>query len=279
MYKKKKRARLGITFLLFVLIIGAILVDSATRLVTEEYELEFSNLPAAFNGYRITQLSDLHCKEYGEDNADLVAAVKETNPQIIVITGDLIEYASQLWYVQKLIPRLVEIAPVYYVTGNHEWANDALPALFTELENLGVKVMRNRYEVITLGNDSIILAGVDDPNGPADQKSPEQLVSEIRAAEGDKFIVLISHRNDLIELYSSLDVDLILAGHAHGGLVRLPFTDGLVDASRKWFPSYTSGVYEVGDNTLLVSRGIGNGKAFLRFLNNPHIPVAILKTK
>ena len=102
------------------------------------------------------------------------------------------------------------------------------------------------------------LAGIDDPNGYADQKTPEELAAEVEAACPDAFWLLLAHRNNLFaERYSRLGADLVISGHGHGGIIRLPFTDGLISVERTLFPSYTAGFYEVESNDLFVSRGLG----------------------
>ena len=278
--KRKRRGFQGL--LLFLLFMGAmayLVYDSNTRIVTTEYELSYSHLPEAFENYRIVQLSDVHAAEFGGSAQPIVDAVQEAQPDLIAVTGDLIDADGQGDYVRELMQKLVAIAPVYYVTGNHEWASGSVKELFSILEECGVTVLRNSYRKITVDGESILLAGLEDPNGPADMKTPETLMSEIRAAEGeDAFVVLLAHRNDRIQQYSALGADLILCGHAHGGIIRLPFTDGLINTNREWFPSYTSGVYTENGTDFLVSRGVGNHTGVPRFLNNPHIPVAVLKT-
>jgi predicted MPP superfamily phosphohydrolase len=180
--------------------------------------------------------------------------------------------------VQPLVYKLVKIAPVYYVTGNHEWDAGWIKPLLDMLGEAGVTVLRNDYVRLSVGAASIILAGVDDPNGPADMKTPEALVAEIRAKEGDPFIVLLAHRNNYLDRFSALGINLVLCGHAHGGLIRIPFLGGLFGPSVEFFPKYTAGIYTQGDTTMLVSRGIGNGVPIPRFLNNPEVAVAVLKT-
>ena len=151
--------------------------------------LYFGNLPAAFDGYRLVQLSDVHAAVFGRDNSTLIGAVKDAKPDVIVITGDLINNdnasGDDMGIVTPLIRALVAIAPVYYVTGNHEWDSGRVRELLTMLGGSGVTALRNGYVRLTIGAASIVLAGVDDPNGPADMKTPEQLVSEIRDREGD----------------------------------------------------------------------------------------------
>ena len=264
--------------------LGVLLYDSNTRLVTSEYELYYDNLPSAFDGYRIVLLADLHGAEHGEDNERLVQRIREADPDIITIAGDLIDdyqpgntLDQQMEIVETLVSQLVEIAPVYFVTGNHEWATGMVHELFAMLEENGVIVLRNQYRTISIGGDSIVLAGVDDPNGPADMIRPAELVEQVRASENTDFIIMLSHRNNNLRLYSELGVDLVLSGHAHGGMVRLPFTDGLVGPHGELFPTYTSGVYTRGDTNMVVSRGLGNHFGWTRFLNNPQVVVVELR--
>lgn len=282
MKKKKKHRNTGLKILLILtLLISVLLIDSNTRIVTDEYPVYYNNLPASFDGYRIAQLSDVHSAQFGDGNSKLIEAVIQTHPNIIVITGDLITFSDSIedvrHIIEPLVQALVKIAPVYYVTGNHEWDSDNLRELLKILKQNGVEVLQNDYVHLTVGASSIVLAGVDDPNGPADMISPETLVSNIRAAEGNPFIVLLEHRNNLLKRYSDLSIDLVLCGHAHGGIIRLPFIGGLVGPSRDLFPNYTSGVYTKSGTSMLVSRGIGNATGVPRFLNNPEIPVVILR--
>jgi predicted MPP superfamily phosphohydrolase len=118
--------------------------------------------------------------------------------------------------------------------------------------------------------------GLDDPNGMADQKTVGELAAELRKKQGDGFILLLAHRNNKADAYAAAGIDLTLAGHAHGGLIRLPFTDGLIGPSREWLPTYTAGLYKLKYGQMVVSRGLGNGERTLRLLNRPHIPLVIL---
>jgi uncharacterized protein len=131
---------------------------------------------------------------------------------------------------------------------------------------------------VTLERDgqTVVLAGIDDPNGFADQKTLTQLMTEIHAELGDPYVILLAHRNDGA-LYESCGVDLTLCGHAHGGLVRLPFTDGLLDHDRTLFPTMTAGLYQLSYGQMVVSRGLGNSGASFRLFNRPHLPVVTLE--
>ena len=283
--KPKKRRRTFLIVLLLLVISAAILVfDSNTRIVTTEYELSYPNLPEQYDGFRIVQLSDLHSSEFGKDNTLLIEKVRDAKPDIIAVTGDIIDryqikkpVEKQLEVAEALVTALVPIAPVYYVTGNHEWDSGAIWPLLDMLEERGVHVLRNQYHRLETGGGSIIIAGAEDPNGPADGIKPADFVEKIFEDEGAGFIVMLTHRNNTLPLYSSLGVDLVLCGHAHGGIVRLPFTDGLVGPNFDLLPTYTNGVYTMETTNMVVSRGLGNHIGWPRFLNNPHIAAAVLK--
>ena len=286
---KKKPMGCLAKFIIILLIIFIpaliILIDSNTRLVTTEYKLQFNNLPAAFDGYRIVLIADLHGAEHGKDNERLVERIQSVNPDIITIAGDLVDKyqpgnpaEKQIDVAQKLVQKLVRIAPVYYVTGNHEWEPEIeRQKLFSLLEENGADVLRNQYRRLSFGSDAIILAGIEDPLGPADMIKPEDLIKRIREREDTGFIIALYHRNYGLEMLSALGVDLILSGHAHGGMVRLPFTDGLIGPRLEFLPTYTSGVYIKNNTKMVVTRGLGNHLGWTRFLNNPQVVVVELQ--
>lgn len=279
-YKKyNRRRRRGVLTAVLILLAAFALFfyDSNTRLVTEEFFVSKSKLPAAFDGYRIVQLSDLHGKTFGKNNADLVSAVSKAKPDIIVITGDLIENADSGEWARVLLKQLVDIVPVYFVTGNHEWASGGLVELMDVMDDCGVKVLSNEYSVIQRDDERLILAGVNDPNGFADQKSPKELFTEMRSIQGDAYSILLAHRNNKLDEYAAAGADLVLTGHGHGGIARLPFIGGLFDVDRSFPAKYDSGFYINGDTVQFVSRGLGNVWHIPRLFNNPQIAVIVLK--
>jgi len=180
--------------------------------VTTEQILYYENLPDAFDGYRIALLADLHGAEHGEDNKKLVEAVKAARPDIIAVVGDLIDryqaskpVERQLDIAETLVSQLMEIAPVYYVTGNHEWDSGMVRPLFQMLEEHGVDVLQNKYRRITIGDDSVILAGVDDPGGPADMIKPDEFIEGIFDSEKVDFLIVMYHRNYSLLRTASLE--------------------------------------------------------------------------
>ena len=199
---------------------------------------------------------------------------------MIALVGDLVHKKEQLAMVPPLAQGLAQIAPTYYVTGNHEWAK-VVRELEPMLEENGVTVLANRYVMLERGGSRLALLGAEDPNGYADQKTIVQLANEVRAQEGaHTYQLLLSHRNNLYEKYATAGVDLTLSGHAHGGFIRLPGTDGLLGHSPeglKIFPSYTAGLYPLKHGVLAVSRGLGNQPPTFRLFNRPDVPLVVLQ--
>ena len=278
-HTRRRTHRLG-KFLLFCVLCAVFFWWSNHSLQTERAVFTSPRLPAGFDGCTIVQLSDLHGAEFGEDNEELIRRVREAEPDYIFLTGDLLDRYRQTprSYAVSLGKSLAGIAPTYFVTGNHEWAFPDIRTLKRELRDAGVTVLSNEYVPLSRGGDRILLAGIDDPNGFADQKTPEELASELRGAEPDAFWMLLAHRNNYFEKeYSLLGADLVISGHGHGGLIRLPFTDGLVSVERSLFPAYTAGFYEANGGKVFVSRGLGNSGRTFRLFNRPEMVVLTLR--
>ena len=275
--RRVRRRRRWPWFLLLILFFFSIsLYRSNKTLSVERYTFADPALPSGLEGMRIVQLCDLHGSSFGEDNVDLITAVAAEDPDIIVLTGDLQDAPDETppEYTWQLGASLAAIAPTYFVTGNHEWALGEVPALKEGLEEAGVTVLSNDYVLLERGGDSLVLAGIDDPNGYADQKTPE----EIRQEQGeDAYWFLLAHRNHLFApVYSTLGAALVLSGHGHGGMIRLPFTDGLIGVDRTLFPSYTDGFYTVSGAKVFVSRGLGSSGGGFRLFNRPQVAVLTL---
>lgn len=233
--------------------------------------------PEGFAGTRIAVVSDLHGKEFGEDNQRLLDYVRDLDPDWIAVVGDLIHEAAQLDMVPAVARGLAAIAPTYYVTGNHEWAAGVVPELEEMLETYGVTVLSNEYVTLERGGDRIALLGAEDANGYADQPTVAQLAQEVRAREGEIYTILLSHRNNHYDQYAAAGIDLTLAGHAHGGLIRLPGTDGLIGPKRELWPDYTAGLYDLDYGQMVVSRGLGNQFPCFRLFNRPDVPLVVLE--
>lgn len=277
--KKSKHHGLTVLFVIIALI-ALLILDSRYRLVSTEYVLSYSNLPASFDGYRIVQLSDLHMKDFGEKLPELVS---KQEPDIIVLTGDFLNMrtqetvGSQTEKLRPILESLAKIAPCYFVSGNHEWASGEMSELTSLLGELNIKYLRNEFVLLEKGDESVVLAGVEDPNGPADMMKPDELTRIINENYPDKYKLLLAHRNDWMTKYPNLPVDTILCGHAHGGIVRLPFFGGAFGTEMDFFPKYDSGVFNEGNYDVVLSRGLGGYSIPPRFLNNPEVVTVILK--
>jgi len=251
------------------------LYDSNYVLDVEYFSVRLEGLPKEFDGFKIVHISDLHGAEFGENNADIIRILKRENPDIIAITGDIVDNNSDIPMLFNTAFVIAEVAPTYYVPGNHEYGTRRSSDIFRILERAGVIVLRNQSDTIKRGGDEIKIVGIDDPYGPSDMM-PMQDVIELVRRKSDSFILMLNHRYDRLDEYADLDVPFVLTGHAHGGLIRLPFTDGLIGPGRVLFPKHTNGIYREGNTTMLTSRGIGNASFSLRLFNRPHIPIITL---
>lgn len=278
--RPRRRSRRLLKLLVLLALCALFLWWSNHALQTQHFTYASPRLPEGFDGCVIVQLSDLHGAYFGEDNQELLSRVREAGPDYIFLTGDLLDQYRKTphSYAAALGGALADIAPTYFITGNHEWALPGVRELKRELEEAGVAVLSNEYVLLERSGDRVLLAGIDDPNGFADQKTPEELAQEVREAWGDGFWLLLAHRNNYFEKqYSLLGADLVISGHGHGGLIRLPFTDGLVSAERRLFPSYTAGFYTANGSDVFVSRGLGNSGPTLRLFNRPEVVVLTLE--
>ena len=284
MKKWSKKQWLCIIAICLVVISGWIVQDN-TKIELAEYNVISSKVPEPFVCFEIAQVSDLHNAEFGEENSDLLELLSEVEPHVIVLTGDLIDSRhTDIEIALDFAGKAVQIAPVYYVTGNHEARIPEYEQLKTGLVDLGVTVLENQKAQITRDGESITLMGIQDPSfhtdylfGDAESVS-RQAISSLQN-ESDGFTVLLSHRPELFYLYVDTGVDLVFSGHAHGGQFRLPFVGGLVAPNQGFFPKYDAGQFNEENTTMIVSRGVGNSIIPFRINNPPEIVVVELKNQ
>ncbi|MBR6654897.1 MAG: metallophosphoesterase [Oscillospiraceae bacterium] len=277
--RKKARRRAFAIIAAALLLVFYAFVYSNSVVVADEYRVSIKDLPAAFEGYRIAIVSDVHGNTFGEDNENLLAPLREQQPDMIAITGDICDRKFPSDAIPGLLAQLVEIAPVYYVTGNHEWAAKYVGTMMEYCEEFGITPLRNEYVLLQEGEDHLILAGIDDKNAYADQKTPDQLMEEIVAEQGDEPTILLSHRPDLIRDFWVMGYDLVLAGHIHGGIVQIPKVGGLVAPSRRLWPEFSKGLYTAPNgSSLVISAGLAGIHIKQPRLFNPlHVPIVILE--
>jgi len=273
----KKRKALLITAIILIFLLGALMLDSSCRIVTTEYTVSSETLPESFEGFTVLQLSDIHGRRFGKDNGRLLKIVEKAKPDIIAITGDLADKETEMGVIDSLLEALTGIADVYYVSGNHEWGFGRIEELKELFDKHGVTYLANDYTLLERSGESIVLAGVEDPNAYFDMPRPDDVVERIDSEQGDCYRILLGHRNYWAEKYPRLSVDLIFCGHAHGGLVRIPGVGGLFGTGFDLFPENVDGAKECGRYTVIVSRGIGNSVPVPRLFNNPEVIVARLE--
>jgi uncharacterized protein len=282
MIKRKKRRIVLLLAVAIVVGISFYFFWENNNIKISESDYSNSKIPAAFDGFTIAQISDLHNKTFGKDQKCILSKLKSTHPDIIVITGDIIDRRKfDLDAAIAFVKGAVKIAPVYYVTGNHEAWSKNFGVTKTWLIESGAIFMDDTAVSLTKGQSSIKLMGVSDPDfltttysqGNDVTKMTKQLA---KWSDEKGFKILLSHRPELFDLYVANHMDLIFAGHAHGGQIRLPFIGALVAPDQGWFPKYASGRYTKGSSTMYVSRGLGNSLMPVRINNRPEIVVVRL---
>lgn len=273
---RKKKKRWIVIFLALIFLLFLCYFQNNSIAITETV-ISSRKISSSMNGYKIVQLSDLHSKNFGENQSILVRKVNKLKPDLIVFTGDLVDSKKYNETISmRLMEKLVKIAPTYFVTGNHEWWSGNFRSLERKLNDIGVHVMRNTADVITMGSSKAYIVGIDDPAQGID--SYEALTRSIKGLKEESFKILLAHRPEMFSLYAENKFDLVFSGHAHGGQVRIPFIGGLIAPNQGWFPKYTAGKYISDNTTMIVNRGLGNSVIPLRIFNRPEIVAVTLKS-
>lgn len=255
-------------------------------------KLTFSSkrLPNAFDGCRILQISDLHNNFYGKGQKRLIKITKYLKPEYIFITGDMIDqYHNGMDKACEYIKGISKIAPIYYVTGNHEWVIGKMRNDFLGfLKEQGVTILRDEILTLQREDSTIQLLGMDDPykrftkHGWDNEKyySMEFLrcFFNLNKKRSDAFTVLLSHRPEFINYYSRAKVDLVFSGHAHGGQFRLPFIGGILSPHQGFFPKYAEGMIYRDKTCMVVSRGLGDSAFPIRLGNPPEMILLTMRT-
>ncbi len=279
---KRHKIILFIVAVLF-LICTVWIIWGNTALELNTYIIESERIPKSFEGYRIAHVSDLHNDELGKGNENLIEMLKDSAPDIIVITGDIVDsYRTDIDVALQFAQEAVKIAPCYYVTGNHEARISEYGRLKNGFSDIGVEILEDEGVALEKSGELITLLGVNDPSFAGDNfLGIDESVMKNKLKQLDKegrYTILLSHRPELFEVYVENDVDLVFSGHAHGGQFRLPFADGLYAPDQGLLPKYDSGLYTDKNTNMLVSRGIGNSLFPFRFNNRPEVILVELKS-
>ncbi len=266
---------------LFILsILVSFLVWQNNDIVITRYNYINNKLPEDLNGLKIVHISDLHNKNF---HGKLTRKIKRINPDIIFITGDLIDRRkTNVAMAVKFVKEIVTIAPVYYVSGNHEQLSGNYKELKKELNNLHVITMDNFYTKINYRGSEIGLLGIADPAINQNEKTypienntthMRNTLHELTHYIKTDFNILLSHRPEHFEIYKEFNIDLVFSGHAHGGQIRIPFLKGILSPNQGFFPKYSEGMHREGVTSMVVSRGLGNSLFPFRIFNRPELIV------
>ena len=254
-----------------------------TSLTANNIIISSNRIPVAFSGFRVAQVSDLHNAEFGKGNEKLLELLSESEPDIIVITGDLVDAGhTDMEAALHFAEGAVHIAPVYYVAGNHEASLSQYDELKTKLKTIGVTVLEDEAVQLKHDKEAISLIGLSDPDftikGDIFGEVPAMVRTKLSSLVDDEnsYTILLSHRPELFESYVRCNIDLVLSGHAHGGQFRLPFIGGLIAPNQGLFPKYDAGLYTSDSTNMIVSRGLGNSIIPIRFNNRPEVIIAEL---
>lgn len=272
----KKRVKLVIGIVVLLLFCGLYLYYENTALTTTSYKVASEKIPDAFNHFKIAQVSDLHNTDSEKLMLDLIDEIREQTPDIIVLTGDLIDASrTDIDIAVGFIECISDIAPIYFVTGNHEASIGTYSELVDKLVQNNVIILDNRTSILEREGANINVIGIHDPQMAHEKAADDSEIvnTELNDADfnSEYYSILLSHRPELLTAYVSRGIDLVLSGHAHGGQIRLPFIGGIVAPNQGLFPEYTSGVHIEGSTSMIVSRGIGNSILPFRINNRPEL--------
>ncbi len=268
--KKYKTIFLCVCVLLIVfLVLG---LYNALKVVTYTIETEKIESPV-----KIALVTDLHSCKHGENQEDLINAIKEANPDVILLGGDIYDDVLPNENTSIVLGAISEKYPCYYVTGNHEYWSDDIESFLDLVDSFGITVLDGSYDTIEVNGQSINICGITDPDvlryteGHDDIRQQLDNVAEV--SDNGNYTVLLAHRPELIDTYREYDFDLVLSGHAHGGQWRIPgLINGVLAPNQGFFPDYAGGLYEFENMDFIVSRGLSRESTLVpRFFNRPEL--------
>jgi len=262
-----------------LVVLGIFAFDA--RMIVRTYAVE---IPGANEVVRAALITDLHSCRYGKNQQKLVDAVRAENPALIFLVGDLFDDRIPDDNTEIFLKAIVDEYPCYYVTGNHEyWSKgEKTTEKLTFLQKSGVRILSGEVLELELGAVKVSLAGIEDPSYYYQQEEDKEIakanfmrqLAELAAKTAeDSFTILLSHRPEYAKDYAALGFELVLSGHAHGGQWRIPgILNGLYAPNQGLFPKYAGGRYDLGETTVIVSRGLARESTWIpRIFNRPEL--------
>lgn len=273
---KKKWIIIGIILLALVILAFCALYSG---LVIRRYEIKSDKMQKDAM-VRIAVIADLHSHIYGEDQQPLIEMVKAQKPDLIALVGDIVDDHQPWRGTQLLLEGIKDIAPIYYVSGNHEYWSGEYESIKKMISGYGVTVLSNERRTITVRGAYLCLCGIDDPEVfeyTEDEEllameDKDELLKRFSDLDKDTVNILMAHRPENIESYRQYNFDLVLSGHTHGGQVRIPLLiNGLFAPDQGYYPKYGGGLYAFDDMTMIISRGLAFLNEVPRVFNPPEV--------
>jgi len=267
----------------FLLITFVFITTTCKAISTKTYKIETPLLEGQ-NSITIALISDLHSTIFGKDQTILIDKIKNINPDLILLSGDIFDDVISATGTQLLLEGIAGTSPIYYVTGNHEYWSNNIQAIRDELTSYGVIIMSDNYEIIEINNNKVIIAGIEDPDKKIretpDYDQNDSMENAFRELdEMSLYKILIAHRPEMIENYKKYSFNLVLSGHTHGGQVRIPLIlNGLYAPDQGIFPKYAGGIYTHGNLTHIISRGLSINPRLPRIFNPPELVIIVIES-
>lgn len=265
-----------IWLLLSVFLIMLVFVTwSIPKLQTTHYTIDSPKLDAEV---KLVVISDLHSSNFGDKQEQLISEIKKQSPDLILMTGDIIDATKSVEPVKFLLNGIKNICPIYYIYGNHEQHAARKPNAKALLETYGVKIMEEVYAEENINGQKIHICGLRDPQDKVAPDTWQKGLSFLSdQVQEDAYTILLSHRPTFVDYYKQTNFDLIVCGHAHGGQWRIPFINkGIYTSDEGFFPKYYQGLHDLGRQKMIISRGLAL-EDIPRFNNRPELVVITLK--
>lgn len=279
---------------LMVLFFLVVMVCDGNRFVVKKYKLTTEKTK---HSHRFVILADLHGKEYGAQNEKLLAAIEKENPTGILIAGDMLTAVPgcEFNHVLRFLGKLSEKYPVFYGNGNHEYRIKLYPETYPNmadeyakgLSNIGICPLCN--ESTKPEDEKIAIYGLEIDReyykrGKKTLMSVSYLEEKLGKPDENKFNILLAHNPDYFKAYAAWGADLVISGHVHGGIMRLPFVGGVIAPSLAIFPKYSGGIYEEKTSrektsVMILSNGLGSHTLPIRIFNPGQLVVLELDSE
>lgn len=279
-----KRKKIIITATVLIVLAALNFWAFFNGIVIEKYEIESDKINED-SSVRIVAIADLHSHIYGEEQQILIEKIKAQKPDVIALVGDIVDDNGDMRGAELLLAGIVDIAPAYFVTGNHEIRTGEVQKIKKVFDSYGVIVLENEYSDVRINGIDLRICGIEDPEiyesaNNQQRTSEDEMLARFKGLDDSRVNILLAHRPERIEAYKQYNFDVVLSGHAHGGQIRiLLLVNGIFAPDQGFFPKYAGGLYEHGGLSHIVSRGFAYNPNLPRIFNPPEVVVVDIKAK